>query len=280
MTAATERLPQDVTEELTFDEASRESVDALLKYGVVVTRAAVDHSDLEGLRVAVDTMFFETIHRRLYYKALEQRQDVAARQGTLQKHSMLSQFDPNDVPDKLSPVSPALETLLDLDAQFFEDDRLQFLYADRAVRPNVVNVSRATPRQVAFEKHQDSVNVCRLGHAVHTTDTWWTIVGGEAPSRHETDQRFLVEAGSVVTLLERAGDKPKLDRPGQGSVYFLEDGSEVHAGENATDETRYRIALFAHEVDYELLPWESRRSDIFTNIVVSAAHRRRLRARV
>lgn len=278
MAAISETKPStDVTELLTHEAPTRDSVDTLLKYGIVVTNAVVDSEGLEALRRTVDHMYFETIHLRAAYKLFEKiLPNSSTRDDILQRHSLLSQFNPNEVPHKFPDIALVVGAMLELDDTFFEDERLREMHAERDVQPNVINVSRATSGQAAFKKHQDSVNVCRLGHALQSTRTNWVVYGGEAPSSFGHNYNFTAEPGSVVTLLERVEAMPRDLPPGQGETYFLEDGSEVHGGTNLTDETRHRLGLFAQEIEYALPDWDSKYSDPLISAVARAVRKRRL----
>lgn len=80
--------------------------------------------------------------------------------------------------------------------------------------------------------------------------------------------------GSVVTTLERADARPLADLPpGQGLEYYLEDGSEVHGGDNLTDEIRHRLGVFAEQP-----PAEDRWRDPLVRAVVATEAWRRRRA--
>lgn len=164
------------------------------------------------------------------------------------KHSARSQFDPNKVPRRLAAAVPAIDRIRALDATFFEDERLQTLYKNRHARLNIADVSRALPRQPAFGMHQDSPAVTRLGHVVQGLDTRWTIHGGYTPSRTNFDYTFLAPQGSVVTTLERAGERTVQQLSAHGTQNFIADGSEVHSGLTESPAIRHRLAIFAEEL--------------------------------
>lgn len=65
-----EILP-DLTEQIVFDAPSSESVDVLLSRGVVVTSGVLPPDELESMRIAVDTLYFESLPSRVLFKALE-----------------------------------------------------------------------------------------------------------------------------------------------------------------------------------------------------------------
>lgn len=250
MTGQTDVLP-DLTDDLTFIEPDAACVDTLLDTGVVIIDPVVPADELEGVRRAVDTLFFESLHRRLFYKVFESAPSALVRDVAHHRHSRTSQFDPNAIPHRLADVAPAIDRVRNLDGNFFEDDRLRQMYADRPVRLNIADVSRSKPTQKAFVAHQDAANVTRLGHIVQPTDTRWRIHSDAAPAHTDYDYTFVARAGSVVTTLERAGERPRRLAAGQGFDWFLEDGSEVHSGDNLTEEIRHRLGVFAQETEHD-----------------------------
>lgn len=250
MSHVVETIP-DLTEQLTFDAVSEPAITRLLDHGLVVIQDVVPSDEIEGVKQAVDTLFFESLPSRVLYKILENAPIARLRDTAHHRHSTLSQFYPTSVPTRLSSATPAIERVTALDTAFFLDVRLQERYAGHAHRLNIADVSRSTPEQKAFVAHQDSHNVSKLGHVLQPVDSRWVIHGGHEPSRKPFDYAFIVSAGSVVTTLERSGPKPVNLPPGQGLEYYLEDGSEVHSGDNLTEEIRHRLALFAQESDLD-----------------------------
>lgn len=236
----------DFTERLTFQQPSPESVDRLLEHGVVVIDSVIEPEQLATMREAVDTIFYGTLHRRLFYRALEELPSAKARDWARGRHSRTSQINPQNMPEMLSGMNPAIDGILGLDRKFFEDERIRNMYpGDYSL--NIADVSRAKPPQKAFVPHQDSDGVTRLGYALQGTRTLWTIYGGHPPSRRKSDYTFIANPGSVVVLTERTGPQSGNYILGQGFAHFRENGSEVHGGDNLTEEIRHRVGVFYRE---------------------------------
>jgi hypothetical protein len=149
----------------------------------------------------------------------------------------------------MSAAMPAVEAIVDLNAQFFRNSQVAERYSRSTLNTAIFGISRGDE---AFSEHQDSLGATGLAFAAQQKPALWRIhkfVQDYPYPPAPIDYTFATNAGDVVVLMQREGPAPQTVSYRQSSRQFEPDGSLIHSGINIDVGDRFIMGVFSQEVD-------------------------------
>lgn len=240
-------IPPDRTTELRFASIDEGAVETLLNNRVLILGDTLGSTELKGIETAyIASRRHDLLHRMAGRALLE----AGFGKTDLYKRLRVSdiKLDLENPAQHMIAAMPAIDTIRELNAQFFEYQALLDIYGNSELNLALFGLSRTKD---AFGEHQDSRGATGLAYAAQFKPTKWQIHKLTPSNPHPPaplDFTFTTETGDIVVLMQREGACPPSIPYRESGSHFYEDASLIHSGVNLSWDPRYIMGVFNQQV--------------------------------